>query len=76
MLDGEIRDIEFKIEFGNIDRIERSRSGATVTLRDGREFNLDDSNDIDDGNRGIIIRDDGRTYEVEWDDFRELRIIY
>ena len=76
MLDGEIRDIEFKIEFGNIDRIERSRSGATVTLRDGREFNLDDSNDVDDGNRGIIIRDDGRTYEVEWDDFRELRIIY
>ena len=76
MLDGEIRDIEFKIEFGNIDRIERSRSGATVTLRDGREFNLDDSNDVDDGNRGIIIQGDGRTYEVEWDDFQELRIIH
>ncbi len=76
MLDGNIRDIEFKIEFSNIDRIEKSRNGATVTLRDGRAFSLGDSNDVDDGNRGIIIRDDGRTYEVEWRDFQELRIIY
>ena len=76
MLDGDIRDIEFKIEFSNIDRIVKSNRGATVTLRDGREFNLDGSNDVDDGNRGIIIQDNGRTYEVEWDDFRELRIIY
>ena len=76
MLDGDIRDIEFKIEFSNIDRIEKSRNGAKVTLRDGREFNLDNSNDVDDGNRGITIRDNGRTYEVEWEDFRELRIIY
>jgi len=76
MLDGDIRNIEFKIEFSNIDRIEKARSGAKVTLKDGREFNLTDSNDVDDGNRGITIRDNGRTYEVEWDDFRELRIIY
>jgi len=76
MLDGNIRDVEFKIEFSNIDRIEKSNRGATVTLRDGREFKLSDSNDVDDGNRGIIIRDDGRTYKVAWRDFQEIRIIY
>ena len=71
MLNGEIHDVEFDVEFGNIERIVKTRSGAEVTLRDGRTFELSDSNDVDDGNRGIRIRTDGRDFEVEWDDFAE-----
>ena len=74
MLNGEIRDVEFKVEFSQIARIAKTRRGAEVTLLDGRVFELSGTNDVDDGNRGIVIDDDGRTREVEWDDFRELRL--
>lgn len=72
MLNGEIRDIEFHIEFGNVERIEKNSRGATVTLRDGRTFDLSGSNDVDRGNRGILIRTDGRDYEIDWRSFAEV----
>jgi len=72
MLNGEVGDIDFHIEFGNVERIERSRNGATVLLRDGRSFDLSGSNDVDRGNRGIRIRTDGRDYEVDWSEFAEV----
>ena len=72
MLNGRIDDVEFSIEFGNVQSVVRHASGATVTLVDGRSFELDGSNDLDDGNRGIRIRTDGRDYEVDWDDFTEI----
>jgi len=72
MLNGEIRGIELHVEFGQIERIERSRNGALVTLKDGRTFELSDSNDVDRGNRGLTIRTDGREYEVDWSDFSEV----
>lgn len=72
MLNGDIEDIELSIELGNVQSIARHSSGATVTLRDGRTFQLRGSNDLDDGNRGIRIRTDGREYEVDWRDFAEV----
>ena len=72
MLNGDINDIEFHIEFGNIAGIMKTNSGAQVTLRDGRTFDLSDSNDVDRGNRGILIRTDGRDFEVDWNDFAEV----
>jgi hypothetical protein len=69
MLNGDIDDVEFSVEFGNIQSIEKTRSGARVTLYDGRVFDLSEGNDVDSGNRGIQIRTDGRDYEVEWRDF-------
>lgn len=72
MLNGEIGSMDFHIEFGNVERIERSRNGATVVLHDGRSFDLSDSNDVDRGNRGIRIRTDGRDYEVDWSEFAEV----
>ena len=42
-----------------------------LILKDGRSFELSGSNDVDRGNRGIIIRTDGREYEVDWNDFAE-----
>jgi hypothetical protein len=72
MLNGEIRDVELHIEFGQIQRIERSRNGSTVTLKDGRTFELSGSNDVGRGNRGLTIRTDGRDFEVDWSDFAEV----
>jgi hypothetical protein len=69
MLNGEIDGLEFHVEFGNIERIEKSGRGARVTLLDGRTFQLSGSNDVDRGNRGVTIRTDGRDYEVDWRDF-------
>ena len=74
MLNGEIQGVEFDVEFGNIAQIVRTRRGAAVTLKDGRTFELSDSNDVDRGNRGIVIHTDGREFEVEWQDFAELTL--
>lgn len=73
LLDGRIDDVDFSIEFSNIEKIEKnSRRGSEVTLRDGRVFRLRDSNDIDDDNKGIIVLVDGDKDDevfIDWDDF-------
>ena len=71
MLNGRADDVDFTIEFGNVSRIERGEAfGATVTLLDGRTFELDgrtfeadgrtfplgDSNDVTWDNKGILIQ--------------------
>ena len=104
MLNGRADDVDFTIELGNVSRIERGEAfGATVTLLDGRTFELDgrtlerdgrtspldDSNDVDWDNKGILIAplDDSGTSTadgggganpsrwrvVTWDEFREIR---
>ena len=72
MLNGDGDGLEYHVELGHVERIERSGDGARVTLRDGRAFHLSGSNDVDHGNRGIVIRTDGREYDVEWSDFAEV----
>lgn len=72
MLNGRADDVEYQIEFNNIARIAKIRGGAIVELEDGRAFGLYDSNDVDSGNRGIIVRQGGGAHEVEWRDFAEL----
>ena len=74
MLNGEFRGIDFEIEFAQIARIEKSGRGALVTLRDGRTFELTDSNDVNDGNRGIVVDTGNGVHKVRWEDFRELRL--
>jgi len=74
MLNGEAGGISFQIEFGRISRVERTKRGARVELRDGRAFELSGSNDVDDGNRGILIDDGDRTVRISWRDFVELRL--
>ena len=74
ILQGDVGSVQFSIEFGNIDTIERNDSGARVTLLDGRMFDLRNGNDIDHGNRGISIRTDGREFEIAWRDFASLRL--
>ena len=71
LLDGDMEDLTFDIEFGKIRSIERiSSRGADVTLFDGRTFELRDSNDIDDDNDGIyIIDNNGDEIRISWRDF-------
>ena len=74
ILDGDDRRRSRKIKFGKISSIERyGSSGSQVTLTDGDELLLRNSNDVDDGNRGIIISDPGfGQVEVEWDEFEKI----
>ena len=71
LLNGDMGDLEFEIEMGMIEQIERiSSSAAEVTLFDGRVFELRGSNDVNDDNDGIIIlMADGDRVEIDWDDF-------
>ena len=76
-------DVVFTIEFGFVSRIERGEAwGAQVTLLDGRTFELEDSNDVDWDNKGILIAPTGGTQGrvadgsrwrvIPWDEFREV----
>lgn len=58
--------------------------GARVTLRDGRVFEMDGSNDVDESNHGIFILpidggsspddEDAKWIWVRWEDFQSLRL--
>jgi len=60
-----------------------TKEGARVFLRDGREFELYDSNDVDETNHGIFVLEDGSGRPpddedavwtmVRWEDFQEVR---
>ena len=73
-LDGETEDGELSIPMGSIARIERHGSqGCEVTLKDGRDYRLRGSNDVNDDNRGIMVEDKryGRVV-IYWDEFDRL----
>lgn len=74
MLNGDSGGVEFHVEMGQIARLEKTRRGTLVELKDGRTFELTGSNDVDDGNRGITVRTENGPREIEWDEFRELLI--
>ncbi|MEZ4416895.1 MAG: hypothetical protein R3E10_14185 [Gemmatimonadota bacterium] len=83
LLNGVSEKVSFDIEFGQIARIERGEVfGARVTLLDGRTFELDDSNDVDWDNKGILVTaEDAEGGEagapaqryVSWEEFKEVR---
>ncbi len=71
MLDGGYRDMDFKIEFGLVKKVEKSTGQSSeVTVADGRMFRLRGSNDVDEDNKGIIITPTkGDDVFVDWEDF-------
>ncbi len=75
-LNGVEHEAEFEIEFSKIESIHQADAhghGAVVTLRDGRVFSLRESNDVDRGNRGIVVvEEDGSRRKVPWSDFSQL----
>lgn len=81
-LDGSLRDVEMAVEFEHIAAIRRTSSrSAVVILRDGRTWELEDSNDVGEENRGILVQvaGDGTAaaeetwVQVTWDEFQEVR---
>ncbi|MFQ5499373.1 MAG: hypothetical protein ACE5FH_06845 [Candidatus Zixiibacteriota bacterium] len=74
ILDGNDRSKKRKIKFDKIAAIERySSNGSTVILKNGTETVLKGSNDVDDGNRGIVISNpDFGQVIVQWDEFERL----
>ncbi|MEL6941825.1 MAG: hypothetical protein AAFO82_04090 [Bacteroidota bacterium] len=72
-LDGENRDVDLSIEFGNIRSIERRGNMSEVVLKNGKHYRLGGSNDVDDDNRGVVIvtADNGRI-TLDWDDFEKV----
>ena len=84
LLNGRADDVTFTIEFSEVNRIVRGEVfGAAVTLLDGRTFQLDDSNDVDWDNKGILIAPEAASGGggpdpsgwrlVPWDQFKEAR---
>ena len=71
-LGGDIRGVSFEIQFEHIARIEKlSRSAAKVTLNDGIEFTLKDSNDVNHRNKGIVVTlADREERTLGWGEFK------
>ncbi len=77
ILDGEEKHRKRKIPFGKIKAIERrSSSSAWVYLRNGDKLKLSGTNDVNSGNRGIVVNDPefGRV-TIGWDDFDRLELL-
>jgi len=74
ILDGEYRDVQFDLELGLIKEIEKATGrGCDVTVSDGRQFTLKGSNDVDEDNKGIIIKQgDGDEVFIDWEDFERV----
>jgi hypothetical protein len=70
ILDGETGGEEHEIPFGKIRAIERlDSSSSRVTLTDGTHLDLSGTNDVNDDNRGIVIRVAGLgLVDLEWSD--------
>ena len=71
ILDGESRGEDLEIPFAKVKAIERaSSSSARVELASGQTIRLRGTNDVDDGNRGIVIKvPQLGQVTVEWEDF-------
>lgn len=72
VLDGESRDSDMSIEFGNIKSIERDRSGSMVITNSGREFYLRGTNDVNSSNKGIIVTTDFGRVDIPWREFKKV----
>lgn len=72
VLDGDSRDGDIKIEFGNLASIEKDGSGSTVETKSGRKMYLRGSNDVNSSNRGIIVTTDFGRVDIPWREFRKV----
>ena len=67
ILDGDSRNGEQKIPFGNIKSITKDEDGSIVDFPSGRSLFLDGSNDVSNGNRGVIVYvDQLGSVEIPW----------
>lgn len=75
ILDGDSRNGDQQVPFENIKSIEKKRNGSLVTFKSGRSLVLDGSNDVDDGNRGIVVfQENVGTVNIPWEEFEQLNM--
>lgn len=75
ILDGKDRNGDKKIPFRSIQKIVKGRGGVDLTLKSGRTLFVTGSNDVNDGNRGIVINDPNiGQVKIAWRDFVDLEI--
>ncbi|MDB4538421.1 hypothetical protein N9223_00680 [bacterium] len=72
ILDGDTRGGDVKIEFGKLSSIERDRGGSNIVTKSGREMYLRGSNDVNSGNRGIIVTTDFGRVDIPWNEFKKV----
>ncbi len=74
-LDGNSADGKVAIRFAEIEGIEKSGNGSQVTLKSGRSIFLDNSNDVNNGNRGVfVVNPDYGIIKFSWRAFRRLTL--
>lgn len=67
---------EMEIPFKQIKSIAKARNGSVVMMKNGREFELYGSNDINSGNRGIeIFQEEVGTVRIGWDEFKNIEFM-
>lgn len=75
-LNGETYGYDVKLSFSKIKEIRRrTRKSAVVVMMNGVEFRLSGSNDVDSGNKGIVVLknvDDEEGEIFEWDEFEKV----
>jgi hypothetical protein len=72
-LDGETRDGNAHVAFGDIAAIRKHRNGALVKLKSGSELYLTGTNDVNGENRGVVVTVPRLgSVKVGWDDFDEV----
>lgn len=75
LLDGEWGNKDVSIYFKNIASIEKSNSCCNVTTLSGTNLQLCGSNDVDNGNRGLVVNmpNIGKL-SIDWRDFESLQL--
>ena len=72
-LDGDTNDGDVAIKFSDIAQIEKNGDGCDITLKSGRTLFLDNSNDVDNGNRGVwVVSPEYGVIKFSWKAFKKI----
>lgn len=76
MLDGMNDDIEYMIPFSEITKISPyNREETYVTLKDGKEYLLEDKVDVNDENDGVLVFNSKRDYNyIPWKEIEQISL--
>jgi hypothetical protein len=77
ILDGNEKGKRRKIPFEKIRKIRKeNRDEVLVFLKNGKEMNLDGTNDVNSSNQGILIKDsDFGQVQIPWEEFEEVEFL-
>lgn len=71
-LSGQKDDVEYHIPFAMLRSVEPHRDSARVTLKGGEALELEEVNDVNDDNDGVVVRSGDSSIYLEWDQIRKI----